>query len=60
MRSRDDKIVTLATKLSLDGYEEGPFSAPTVKKFLTQVARLRQDMEEKATREKVREGMLGG
>ena len=55
MRSRDDRIVSLASNLNLDGYEQGPFGMSVVKRFLAQVAQLRQELEEKAAREKVRE-----
>ena len=55
MRSRDEKIVSLASTLNLDGYDQGPFSTSVVKQFLTQVAQLRQELEERAASEKVRE-----
>ena len=54
MRSRDERIVSLASILELDGYEQAPFSTSAVKQFLTKVAQLRQDLEEKAARERVR------
>ena len=54
MKRRDADIISLASKLNLDGFDKGPFSAPTVKKFLAQVAQLRQEVKEKATRERVR------
>ena len=52
---RDERIVSLASILNLDGYEQAPFSTSAVKQFLTKVAQLRQDLEEKAARERVRE-----
>lgn len=58
VRLRDDKIVSLASSLKVEGYERGPFSASAVKQFLTRVAQLRQDLEEKAAREKVREMVI--
>lgn len=55
MRLRDERIVSLASSLMLDGYEQGPFGTSVVKQFLTRVAQLRQELEERAAREKVRE-----
>jgi hypothetical protein len=55
---RDERIVSLASSQSLDGYEQGPFSTSVVKRFLTQVAQLRQDLEERAASERVRERQI--
>ena len=55
MRSRDERIVSLASNLNLDDYDQGPFSTSVVKRFLAQVAQLRQELEERAATEKVRE-----
>lgn len=53
MKQRDIHIVSLASKLKLDGFDEGPFSVTVVKQFLAQVVQLRQDEEDKAARERV-------
>ena len=47
--------MSLASTLNLDGYDQAPFSTSVVKRFLAQVAQLRQELEERAASEKVRE-----
>ena len=53
VKSRDAQITSLSQQLQLEGYGEAPFSAETVKQFLSKADQTVRGREERARQEKV-------
>ena len=54
MEARDAQVVSLAGQLQVEDYKHGPFSADSVKVFLSEATRRLREQEERVRQEKVR------
>lgn len=58
VKSRDDQIVSLATRLGIRGYSETPLPPDSAQLFLTTAVKLVRDQQDRAKQEKVRIDIL--
>lgn len=54
MEKRDGELVSLATRLGVEGFRQTPFSVETVRRFLSQCGKRVREQEDSARQEKVR------